>query len=238
MTTEQKPMPDEIYVRRTVNDSFGGMGDWISKTNSNFNEKYIRVDRAETQAVDLDALKRESIKAFNKVKGSKYGFEYGSIEWVIDHLASRDLIRGEAEPVNKQMLDALKETDRLLVSIGTIVNKSPHHERIKRAITAAEQCQQDTETIPNNWRELLKLSQNNFQHNFGMKPFKLGADWVYKDLEELFSSTGRYEHCVDKDTVAIPSDVLGKVLEYVDENPLHSNTALSDLLKPYVKGGE
>jgi hypothetical protein len=44
--------------------------------------------------------------------------------------------------------------------------------------------------LPNNWRELLKASRNNYIENFGKDVFDIcGAEWVYNDLEELFSAT-------------------------------------------------
>lgn len=155
-----------------------------------------------------------------------------------------------AQPVNQVMLEALNVA---FFEMGHAKwkqagdDKKRAAELVGKAIALAEQQAQDTKTIPNNWRELLTLSQNNFQHNFGMKPFKLGADWVYKDLEELFSSTGRYEHCVNQDTVAIPREVLDKVYSEASRAiTLPNNSSIKDicildavnLLKPYVKGGE
>ena len=44
------------------------------------------------------------------------------------------------------------------------------------------------------WRKLLELSRQNFIKNFGDTKI-IGADWVYNDLEELFSATDC--HAVD-----------------------------------------
>ena len=41
--------------------------------------------------------------------------------------------------------------------------------------------------ILENWQNLLRMSREHFIHQFGDEMYKMGADWVYSDLEELFT---------------------------------------------------
>lgn len=72
---------------------------------------------------EVDGLKREVCTTFDKVEGSKYGFEYGSIEWTIDHLAAT----GHLNPVREGWkLVPIEPTDKMIqAGVQAGVNATP-----------------------------------------------------------------------------------------------------------------
>jgi hypothetical protein len=126
-----------------------------------------------------------------------------------------------AEPVNSQMLDALewvmvKCDEELPLSYTNDDMRKAFQRNIRdaclKAITAAEQCQQDT------------------IDGFTLKEALSSRDYWREQA-----------HCaLDEDTVAIPRDVFGLLIAYWhgDDVSKDDGYKIQQFVKPYVKGGE